>query len=233
MGYLLEQEGQVVGFLGAIYSQRMVRGKSELFCNLTNWCVLPNFRNESLRLLFAIHGQAGQTIINLSPSDEVQRMLGAMRYRPLDTFKLFTLPLLQPWTLTGTGKLIWGQSRMEQHLDESGRKIVRDHLGTGCRFLLIIQNGETCLVVSKKRHKRQLTFTEILHAGNSALLRKNFERVKLGLLFRDRTPLLAIDERLLKSRLPLMLPYRRASFLKSAHALPEDVDNLYSEIAVL
>jgi hypothetical protein len=233
MGYLLEQEGQLVGFLGAIYSERMIRGKRELFCNLTNWCVLPKFRNESLKLLFAVHGQKAQTILNLSPSNEVQTMLNAMRYRPLDTFKLFSFPLLHSWTLAGGGKLIWQQSDIQAHLNPAERKLVEDHSGTGCRFLLILKSGKTCLVVSKKRRKKRFAFTEILHVSAPELLRKNFERVKLGLIFRDRTLALAIDDRLLKSRLPLMAPYRRASFLKSANAVPEDVDNLYSEIAVL
>src|SRR5579863_502257 len=57
MGYILEEDGQIVGFLGAIYSCRRVSGRMERFCNLTNWCVLPEYRNESLKLLFAVLGQ--------------------------------------------------------------------------------------------------------------------------------------------------------------------------------
>jgi acetoacetyl-CoA synthetase len=233
MGYLLEQEGEVVGFLGAIYSERAIQGRTELFCNLTNWCVLPTFRNESLRLLFAVHARSRQTIVNLSPSEDVQKMLDVLRYRRLDTFKLFSFPLLQCWTLAGGAKLVWRDSEIESYLDQAERKLVGDHRGTGCRFTVIVQDGEACLLVSKKRCKRRLAFTEILHVSSPLLLRKNFERVKLGLLLRDRSLWLAIDERLLHARLSLMLPYRRVSFIKSSCTEPQDVDNLYSELAIL
>jgi acetoacetyl-CoA synthetase len=233
MGYLLEEDGRVVGFLGAIYSHRIIRGKCERFCNLTNWCVLPAFRNESLKLLFAILGQGGQTIINLSPSHEVQKMLNAMRYSKLDLCKLFSFPLSQFWTLAGRGSLLWDPIEIGRRVDEAGRKVIRDHSGTGCRFLVIAHDGVTSLIVSKKRRKQGISFTEILHVSTVGLFRRNFERVKLGLLLKDRTMLLAIDERLLQSPLPLMLPYHKVSFLKSSSITPQDVDNLYSEIAVL
>jgi hypothetical protein len=233
MGFLLEEKGQVVGFLGAIYSDRIIRGKPERFCNLTNWCVLPEFRNESLKLLFAILGQRGQTVVNLSPSEEVQKMLNAMRYSTLDMFKLFSVPLAQFWTLAGRGNLLRDPVEIHRQVDEAGRKVICDHSGTGCRFLAIAHDGVTCLIVSKKRCKQGISFSEILHVSAPELFRRNFERVKLALLFKDRTLLLAIDERLLKSRLPLMVPYRRVSFLKSSSMMPQDVDNLYSEIAVL
>jgi hypothetical protein len=233
MGFLLEEEGKLVGFLGAIYSERMIRGESSRFCNLTNWCVLPNFRNESLKLLFAVLGQSGQTIVNLSPSEEVQKMLTRMRYQQLDALKLFSFPLTQLWTLAGRGKLLWDRIEIQGCVDEEGRKIINDHSDTGCRFVVIAHEGITSLIVSKKRRKQGISFTEILHVSGPELFRQSFERVKLGLMFKDRTMLLAIDERLLKSRLPLMLPYRRVSFFKSTSLTPQDVDNLYSEIAVL
>jgi hypothetical protein len=233
MGYLLEDGAEIVGFLGAIYSCRKIGGKMERFCNLTNWCVLPPFRNESLKLFFAVLGRPGQTIVNLSPSLEVQAMLTAMRYRPLDTFKLFSLPLTHFWTLAGRGRILQEGAELQAALDESQQEIIRHHSGTGCRFIVITEGQRTCLVVAKRRKKQGVPFTEILHASDSDLLRRNFERVKLSLMLRDRTPLLAIDERLLESRLPLMLPYRRPSFFQSRSVDPHFIDNLYSELALL
>jgi hypothetical protein len=233
MGYMLEDSGRIVGFLGAIYSDRVIRGESKRFCNLTNWCVLPKFRNESLKLLFAILGQRGQTIVNLSPSEEVQKMLNAMRYRTLDVFKLFSLPLSHFWTLGGPGELVSDAAKIESRLDEAGRKVIADHAATGCRFVAIVNGSQTSLIVSKKRRKQGVGFTEILHVSEVELFRRNFERVKLALMRKDRTMLMAIDERMLGPRLPLMLPYRRMSFLNSPSIAPREIDNLYSEIAVL
>ncbi len=56
--------------------------------------------------------------------------------------------------------------------------------------------------------------------------------MKLSLMLKDRTVLLAIDERLLGTRLPLMLPYRRESYFRSRSVDPQAIDNLYSEMAL-
>lgn len=233
MGYLLEEGGQIVGFLGAIYSCRRIRGKMEQFCNLTNWCVLPQFRNKSLKLLFALLGQQEQTVVNLSPSREVQDVFRAMSYLPLDKFKLFSLPFVHFWTLTGRGRILHEGAELRAVLDQPQQEIVRHHSGTGCRFIVIAEGQRTCLVGSKRRKKQGVPFTEILHASDPDLLRRNFERVKLFLMLRDRTPLLAIDERLLEIRLPLMLPYSRPSYFQSQSIDPHLIDNLYSELALL
>jgi hypothetical protein len=233
MGYILEEDGHIVGFLGAIYSCRRLSGRMERFCNLTNWCVLPEYRNESLKLLFAVLGQGPQVILNLSPSLEVQKILVAMRYRLLDNFKLFSLPLTHFWTAAGRGRVLSEGEEMQAALNEHQEEIIRHHSGTGCRFLMIAEGGRNCFVVSKRRKKQGVPFTEILHASDPDLLRHNFERVKLFLLPRDRTILLAIDERLLVARLPFMLPYRRPTYFQSRSIEPRVIDNLYSELALL
>src|ERR1043166_807240 len=53
-GFLLRADGRIVGGIGAIYAQRRVRGRLERFCNITSWCVLDEFRPQSMRLAMAL-----------------------------------------------------------------------------------------------------------------------------------------------------------------------------------
>ena len=39
VGYHLEEQGKVVGFLGGIFSKRLINGRMENLCNLTSWIV--------------------------------------------------------------------------------------------------------------------------------------------------------------------------------------------------
>jgi len=41
LGFVLEVDGRIAGFLGTIYGDREVNGRMERFCNLSSWCVLP------------------------------------------------------------------------------------------------------------------------------------------------------------------------------------------------
>jgi hypothetical protein len=233
LGYVLTENNEIVGFLGAIYSDRTILGRVERFCNLTNWCVLPEFRGESLKLLFAILGKRGQTIVNLSPSAEVEKMLVAMKYQVLDTYKRFSLPLVHTWTLFGRGRIIHQMDRIVAAVDAGERQIIRDHAGCNCTFLLVVDGKQKCLVVSKQRTKQGVRFSEILYASDATLLRAVFEKVKWSLLKAERTWMVAIDERLMGVPLPFTIRYRRISFFQSKSITGAQIDNLYSETAVL
>lgn len=58
-GFMLRDGQSLVGVHLAFYSDRLIAGKLERFCNLGAWCVLPDFRSHSIRLLKALLEQAG------------------------------------------------------------------------------------------------------------------------------------------------------------------------------
>jgi len=93
LGFVLESGDQLVGFLGAIYSERLVGERLERFCNLSSWYTIPQFRNFSLKLLMALLAQRGYTFTNLTPSEQVVQVMKACGFRPLESHKL----LCGPW----------------------------------------------------------------------------------------------------------------------------------------
>ena len=231
-GFFLEDEGVVTGFLGAVYADRVIEGCLRRFCNLTAWCVLPPYRSQSLDLLFAVTRNPEQTVVNLTPNLQVQRILRALRYQVLDSHKLFTVPGVHWSTLLRREclQVLTEPDDVLPCLDEECRKIVRDHDGSGCRHTLIRGRGGDCLVISNRRVKKGIPFSEILYARNPDILRRHFERVKLSILRRDKTLLLAIDERLIASRLWFTYPVRRISLFRSPDVKRTNIDNLYSEL---
>src|SRR5882672_8108148 len=52
-GLLLLQGGRVEGYLGLLFSARMIKGRTEKFCNMTSWIVREGCRSQSL-LLFEL-----------------------------------------------------------------------------------------------------------------------------------------------------------------------------------
>src|SRR6476661_434989 len=67
-GYMLLDGSTIVGVYLAFYSERPVEGRRERFCNLAAWCVLPEYRFHSLRLLKALLAQSDYSFTDLSPS---------------------------------------------------------------------------------------------------------------------------------------------------------------------
>src|SRR6516165_11952987 len=49
-GWVLVEGGDVVGFVGTIFSQRTIRGGTVRLCNINSWIVKQEYRTHSLAL---------------------------------------------------------------------------------------------------------------------------------------------------------------------------------------
>ena len=67
-GFALVGDGRVVGAYLALYSERTIDGRAERFCNLGAWCVAPEYRFHSVKLLKALLAQEGYHFTDMSPS---------------------------------------------------------------------------------------------------------------------------------------------------------------------
>lgn len=234
-GFAMKDGSRIVGFLGAVYAERAIDGREERLCNLTNWCVLPEYRYASLSLLFAILKDSAQTVINLSPTEEVQKMLTALRFQVLDTFKLFTGPFAHVTTLFAAPRpaVISDPSKFYERLSADDRLLYKDHEATACGHLMLALPDEYSYVIFKRRKKSGISFSEVLYVRNPTLLLRHFERAKLHIFRKNKTCLLAVDERLLGERPALVWPYKRVSMFRSRTLRADKIDNLYSELALL
>lgn len=236
LGFMLEDDGELVGFFGTIYARREVDGHTENICNHTNWCVLEPYRSSALRLLFAASRLPNVTYTNLSSIAAVEQVIRKLGFRLLDTYKWFTVPFAHALTLAQLcrPKIITDECAVEQRLHPEHRVLFRDHQAIGCRHVLLLNADGYCYVISKRRRKKRVSFTELLYVSDPELLRRHFELVKLTILWRDRTLLLACDERIMEKPPLPAIPYRRVSMFKSATLESRHLgDNLYSEIALL
>jgi hypothetical protein len=235
LGFVLTADGVVVGFLGAFYAEREINGRTERFCNPTNWCVLKEYRHASLSLLLRLLNCGDYTITELTPIPSVEKLYRQLKFETLDTYKLFSGPLIHSWTLLRwpRPRFITTHADISAALPPSERKLFEDHQGTNCGYLVVQTSAGRCFVVWSRRVRKGIPFSEILYTTTRDTLRLHFEAIKLKIMAMDRTVLLAVDERLIGARLPGMLAYRRVSLFKSARLKREQIDNLYSELAVL
>lgn len=235
LGFVLEVDGRIAGFLSTIYGDREVNGRMERFCNLSSWCVLPEHRNHSLSLLSAAHREGDFVFTNLTSRPAVEKISLALRYQVLDTYKLFAFPGTHlstlfrfPWP-----KLLFRPEQIQPLLAPRHQQFLRDHLGTRCRHILLCRGKRYCYIIWIRRVKKSIPFCELLFVSDPELLRDHFELVKLAICLRGMAFLLAVDERLLGRRMPLLYPYRRVTLFKASRAGRMDIDNLYSELALL
>jgi hypothetical protein len=83
-GWVVAEEDRVSGFFGNIPSHVLLKGKPVTAYNATTWRVLPECRNNSLRLFYqAVRASKGSVFFNTTPSDDVIKILEVHKFRLL------------------------------------------------------------------------------------------------------------------------------------------------------
>jgi len=235
-GFLLEDQGAVVGAYLALYATRSIDGQPEAFCNLAAWCVLPAYRHQGLRLLRALLAQPGYHFTDLSPSGNVVELNRRLRFEALDTATALVPNLPLPRFPGGGGmRLISDPHEVLDRLEGHERTLYEDHVGAAAaHHLALVRDRDACYVVFRRDHRKGLPlFASLIYVGNQALFEAGQQLVYRHLLLRHRIPFTLVELRVSRSRpgLAVMLRSPRPKMYRSPTLGADQIDYLYSELA--
>ena len=231
-GFMLRDGQRVVGAYLAFYSERLMAGRVERFCNLGAWCVLPEYRLHSIRLLKALLAQRGYHFTDLSPNEKVESVNTRLRFRYLDTSAVFVphLPLL---TLPGRTRISADADVIASMLDGSDLELYRDHARAPAAHHLVLTRGsESCYVMYREvRHRNVPVLAVILYVSNPGLFRHGMIPLARYLLVRRRLLATLAELRIIRYQPPLSFKLRSwPKMYQSATLEPDQIDDLYSEL---
>jgi hypothetical protein len=235
-GMMLLDGDAVVGAHLAFYSERVVDGRSERFCNLGAWCVLPEYRFHALRLLKALLAQEGYHFTDLSPSGNVVGLNTRLGFAFLDTTTT-VLPNL-PWpTVPGRGRISGDPAVIERTLSGADLDHYRDHVSApAARHLLLTRGDEHCHVIFRKdRRKGVPLFASVLYVSNPELFRAMTPQLSRHLLLRHGAAATLIERAVIdhRPRLSRSVESPRRKMFRSPSLVPAQIDYLYSELVCL
>jgi acetoacetyl-CoA synthetase len=237
-GFVLVAEGRVVGFLGTVYSRApSTAGRAAWVCNLSSWFVQDAYRGWGSYLLWAATRRTDTIYTSITPTRETQSMLKTLRYRTLDRQRFF-LPLLNPGTFRlGRLTIETDPARIRPHLGESDRTILDDHASCDLLHMLAGDDRGSTYLIAKRRllsltRTLRVPTSELLYCSDADLLTRNLERLKIAILWRQRSLLLAAHEGYVPDHIRSA---RRAHGERYASASEAELENylLYSELALL
>lgn len=232
-GFMLLDDDSVVGAHLAFYSERDLDGGSEPVCNLGAWCVLPEHRFHSLRLLHALLAQEGYSFTDLSPSGNVIPLNSRLGFDALDTTTRLAPNL--PWPGRPGRPLISADPELiARTLSGRDLRLYRDHAGAGAaRHLVLIRDGESCYVIFRKDRRKGLPlFASFLYVSDPRLLRELARPLARHLLVRHGALVTLAEERIVGHwpLASLRLRSGRPRMFRSARLEAAQVDYLYSEL---
>ena len=229
-GFMLRDGQRVGGALLAFYSDRLIEGRVERFCNMGPWCVLPAYRSHSIRLLRAMLAQEGYHVTCLSPIERVVAITAKFKFRSLDTSAVL-IPNL-PWpTLRGRTRISADPDIIASTLTDAELDLYHDHAqALAARHLILIRGERSCYVMYRETPLKGIACAEILHVGDPELFKLSINSLTRHLLLRHRLLATRAELRTIAHR-PLFSVKRnpRSKRYRSASLDPGQIDDLYSE----
>ncbi|WP_231751090.1 hypothetical protein [Mycobacterium sp. NAZ190054] len=233
-GYLMRQNGRVIGAYLALYSERMIDGIPRHICNLGVWCVAEQHRAAGLRMLRKLLRQREYTFTDLTPNPHVVKLNTRLGFTALDTETVLTPNL--PWPPWRRGvRIVDTPGEIAPLLSGGNLRIYRDHAATPAHHVVLTAAGRSCYVIFRRdRHKGLPVFASILYVSDHDLYRQWSRHLSRYLLLRSGIPATLAELRVVGHRPSgsVTVPGRPKMFL-SRELEPDQIDYLYSELTCL
>jgi len=234
VGYLLEEDGRAVGFLGYIFSERQINGRTEQFCNMTTWDVEEKFRSESLSLLYPILRMDGVTITNFSASKTVNIILKKLGFKLLDSVAKLVYP--NPFLSRNKCEVVLDNSKIEALLNGPELRIFKDHLPYDCFHVLLKGTNGSCYVVFTRSFRKKIPYLVVQHISDAKIFAELINSALIRILLKFKCLYIQADDRMLhelKLSNSIDIKLTCEKLFKSESLQREQIDNLYSELILL
>jgi hypothetical protein len=229
-GFVLRNGQRIVGTLTAFYSDRLVAGRVERFCDLGTWYVLPEFRLQSIRLIKAVLAQDGYHFTALTPSDKVVSIQKRLGFRPLDTSAAL-IPNL-PWpTRPGRTTISADPDVIEKTLDGTELELYHDHAqALAARHIVLLRGADSCYVMYREMRVKGVPLAVIVHVSDPQLFHRAILPLTRHLLVRHQLLATLAELRIIGHRPPLSFKVTSwPKMYRSASLEPDQINDLYSE----
>jgi len=238
-GWLVEDRGRIVGFMGTIYSDRQTSRGVRRFCDLSSWYLLADYRGDGTgdRLLRSGMDKPDVTYQTMTARRATGRKIRALGFSILDA----TRSLFRP-AQTGSGlSRIYDPAEISERLTEEERVTLDLHRDFDIHHAIVgtdpLDRGggnAVWLVWQRKLKGEGVAYHEILHASNYDFLSVHAAAIAETICVGEKA-VLAVDSRWMNpaddsgevETIPLPRWYR------SPDLGPREVGHLYSEVLLL
>lgn len=147
-GYCLDTGGRIVGAVVLIASERVIDGKPAVFCNISNWYVLPEYRSYAQLLISIALRNREFTYLNVSPAPHTWPIVenqGYTRYCEGLFFLMAALERPDPAVRVE-------EFSHDRHAKMPDAALLERHQAMGCT-VLVLRRGEASTGLVLRRYR--------------------------------------------------------------------------------
>ena len=214
-GMQLHDGEQLVGVFCAIYSDQVIDGRIERFCNPHSWCVLDSHRRHGIGLLLQLIKQPGFHFTMFTPNPTVTAVFRGLKFKDLDAGQRVALNVP---SLTTLQRDAFAESHPENLANRLSGQALADYLAhrdiPWLRFAAFGQGAEGCLAIYKPTRWKRLPCAWIMHVSDAdvflrhqgllrhhLLLQHGFASLRIESRWLPRAPWLSIAQTRLQPKL--------------------------------
>lgn len=232
---LLEGE-RIVGVFCAIYSDQVIDGRVEHFCNPHSWCVLESHRRHGIGLILQLVRQKGWHFTMFTPNPKVAEVFRGLKFKDLDKRLWVSLNTPSPAALL-PGR--FAESRLE-HVGARLRGVARDEFEAHrsipwLNFAAFGTEDDACLAIYKPTHWKRTRCAWLMHVSDRGAFARQGHLLRSHLLLAHGFVTSRIEARWLDTRPPWSLASLRGQpkLYQSGTLADRDIRDVYSELMSL
>jgi hypothetical protein len=196
LGMQLRDGDRLVGVFCAIYSDQVIDGKVERFCNPHSWCVLETHRRQGIGLLLNLIKQTGYHFTMFTPNPTVTQVFRGLKFKDLDDaqYICFNTPSAKVWrrgafvesTKAEVAKRLSGQDLIDFNAHRDIAWINFAAFGVG---------DEVCWVIYKPVIWKHLPCAWVMHVSHAEHFERHNGLLRHHLLLKHHFATLKVEAR--------------------------------------
>src|SRR5712671_3903981 len=197
-GVQMRAGDRLVGVFCAIYSDQFVAGTLEKFCNPHSWCVLEEYRGQSINLVLALVRQRGYHFSMLTPNPKVAEIFRHFKFKDLEK-TIVVLPHWR-WLFAWPFKCVAESDRQKIEgllPPETRRTFVLHRDIPWLRFFAFGRGDRICLVAFKVGRWKRLRCANIIYISDAKAFRQDADILQRYLVLRLAIPISKVEARFL------------------------------------
>ena len=170
IGYaLIKNDRDVIGFLGTIFSNRLIKENTVEHCYLHSWIVFEKYRFEAFKLIIPIL-KKNIFLSTYSPIKTLEGLYKKLGFSETQFFSKFLVFLPNLRSKKDNLVLSDNCSFFEKYLSKNNRIILKDHMFTDTKKIIIYSDKnpyDNLFVIAKKKLKMKiLPIIEIIYISD-------------------------------------------------------------------
>lgn len=239
-GFVVFDQKKAIGFMGLIFSERLINGCIKKIGNMCTWIVNEKYRGQgigrSLLLeLVQLVNLNDYTLTNLTPAPRTVPMLIECGYKELETHCKIILPVPTLDSFINNCSVDFDREFLYAHLNDKEKKIYRDHVQLKCEYVLIRSENEYCYLIITRGRRRNIVLAQVHFISNLNVFLKCIRKIALLVCLRLKVFGLIVDERFLfGNRVKYTITCGTRKYYLSKSLNKNNItDNLYTELLIL